>query len=332
MKLKGVGKAALAALCCIGVCRCAGLKQKDGGGLGAADYTKTDNWLSLPSGEKDVDVFFLYPTCYFGGSEPWCSVFDSGMRAEAEKIRKAHAGIFDAANFYAPFYRQLGLEYILKLGTADKVFEAIKKTPLVDAEHAFEYFLKHYNKGRPIIFASHSQGSIVMSRLLLRLKEKHPEVFNRTVAAYMIGYPVNQSYCEQVGIPYAEGSGDTAVIISWNTESPAAAEQHVVNPFTALLPDAIAINPINWKRDDTYAGKEESLGSRIRFGDNPPVDRPHFADAQLNLERHVVVTHAAIQAGDPWPAGVLHRYDFDLFYYDFRQNVSDRIAAFKKGP
>jgi hypothetical protein len=89
----------------------------------------------------------------------------------------------------------------------------------------------------------------------------------------------------------------------------------------------LVINPISWKRDATYAGTEESLGSRIRFGDNPPVDRFHFTDARLNLKRGTVVTNAEVSV-DFWPKGVLHRYDYDLFYYDLQHNVRKRMAAF----
>ncbi len=38
-----------------------------------------------------------------------------------------------------------------------------------DLKTAFENYLKHYNKGRPIIIASHSQGSLHALRLRLKI-------------------------------------------------------------------------------------------------------------------------------------------------------------------
>lgn len=37
---------------------------------------------------------------------------------------------------------------------------------LQDIEHAFDYYLKHYNQGRPFILAGHSQGAKSVIELL----------------------------------------------------------------------------------------------------------------------------------------------------------------------
>jgi hypothetical protein len=245
------------------------------------------------------------------------------MREEAQKLRDAHIGVFDQTNFYAPYYRQLSIPFIEKttiLGALDKAVQAV---PLEDCKNAFTYYLETYNRGKPLVFASHSQGSLVMKELLLWVREQYPEILDRTIAAYVIGFAVNEAYVKKTGLDFARASGDTGVIISYNTESPGAS----YNPFLFLRRGTLVINPINWKRDETYAGTEESLGSHIRFGDTPAVDRFHFADARLNLKRGTVVTNAEISE-DYWPKGVLHRYDYDLFYYDLQHNLRTRIAAF----
>jgi hypothetical protein len=289
------------------------------------DYSPAENWLSLDgkNGEHPVDVFFLYPTCYFVDKSDFCPVDDADMREEAQKLRDAHIGVFDQTNFYAPYYRQLSIPFVKKtmiLGALDKAVQAV---PLEDCKNAFTYYLETYNRGKPLVFASHSQGSLVVKELLLWVREQYPEILDRTIAAYVIGFAVNEAYVKKSGLDFARGSGDTGVIISYNTESPGAS----YNPFLFLRRGTLVINPINWKRDETYAGTEESLGSHIRFGDTPAVDRFHFADARLNLKRGTVVTNAEISE-DYWPKGVLHRYDYDLFYYDLQHNLRTRIAAF----
>jgi len=291
-------------------------------------YNDKNNWLSLPENEKDkkADVFFIYPTCFFPETvdAKSCAITDAGMRSEAKKIKEAHSGIFESARFFAPYYRQLSIGYIEKLGSMDKVDIALKEIPFEDCKAAFETYLNKYNEGRPIIFASHSQGTMVLRQLLLWLKEAHPAVLKRVIAAYMIGFSITPEFIAEVGLPFAQGKDDVGVIISYNSESPNTA----LNPFIMILPGAMAINPINWRRDETYASKKESLGSRIRFDDENEIrDMPHFADAKLNLKRGgAVQTNAPLKAGAPWPDGVLHRYDFDIFYYDLKKNVDDRIA------
>jgi hypothetical protein len=143
----------------------------------------------------------------------------------------------------------------------------------------------------------------------------------------MIGFAINQEYLDALGMPFAEKADDTGVIVSYNTEAPDAAP----NPFTmSLLKGDFAINPINWRRDETFADKSESMGSRIRPEDTPAGDQPHFADAQINLSRGTVVSTAPVDPGSFWPKGVLHHYDYDLFYYDLKKNVGVRINAFWK--
>jgi hypothetical protein len=249
------------------------------------------------------------------------------MRREALKLKDAHSGIFEEANFFAPYYRQLSIAYIATLDTAEKVTAAIQEIPFADCKSAFEYYLAKHNKNRPIIFASHSQGTMVTMQLLLWLKAAHPEVFNRTIAAYMIGFAINQEYLDMLGMTFAEKADDTGVVISYNTEAPNAAP----NPLTmGMVKGALVINPISWRRDETYADKSESMGSRIRPEDSPAGDQMHFADAEINLARGTIVTNAPVDSGSFWPKGILHHYDYDLFYYDLKKNIGARIGAFWK--
>ena len=68
---------------------------------------------------------------------------------------------------------------------------------------------------------------------------------------------VTKDWLAKTGLKFAEGPTDTGVIISWNTEGPANLETKNMT----LAPGGLIINPINWKRDDTYAPATENLGS-----------------------------------------------------------------------
>ncbi|MDD4127585.1 MAG: DUF3089 domain-containing protein, partial [Methanomicrobium sp.] len=71
------------------------------------DYADSYNWLSLPEAEKEVDVFYVYPTVSSNASGSML-ICDDVDRALAQGILKAQAGVYESsANVFAPYYRQM---------------------------------------------------------------------------------------------------------------------------------------------------------------------------------------------------------------------------------
>ena len=179
-----------------------------------------------------------------------------------------------------------------------------------DATDALDYFLNNLNEGRPFILAGHSQGAATLIALLENYMTKHPEALKRMVAAYPIGYAVTKDFLARTGLKFAESATDTGVIVSWNTEGKANVDGNANN--CTLAPGSISINPINWKRDDTYA------------------------DARIDTVRGsvVVTTVDAKLYGIPADGAPLfgpesyHLHDYGFFYNNFKQNVADRIKSY----
>ena len=151
------------------------------------------------------------------------------------------------------------------------------------------------------------------------------------IAAYPIGFAVTKDFLERTGLKFAEGATDTGVLVSWNTEGPANLEAKNVT----LAPGGISINPINWKRDDTYAPAKDNLGSLDEMTGKITV--PGIADARVDTIRgSVVVTTAeakpfAINEPEAIPLfgpECYHRNDYGFFFNNLKQNVADRIKAF----
>lgn len=123
---------------------------------------------------------------------------------------------------------------------------------------------------------------------------------------------------------FAEKADDTGVIVSWNTEG----KKNVI-----VLPGEISINPLNWRRDETYASAEENLGGYIYNEAAGTLEIvPNAADAQLNLKRGVVITTTKVMepvAGTTvfGPASY-HEGDYALYYNNIKANVAARIEAY----
>ncbi len=213
------------------------------------DYSKPGNWLTADtSGSKPVDIFYLYPATYQKGSDgsDYCAVDNVSMiKGASGAFNRQAAAFLPVGNIYAPYYRQADATYVLSMTSIEQQDEAIQEIPAADGIAAFNSYLDHYNNGLPFILAGHSQGSNVLFFVLLEIKDR-PEMLDRMVAAYVIGFSVAQDYLTlDSPLRFASGPDDTGVIISYNTESEGDTKSPVVRP------GAIAINPITWTLSDT---------------------------------------------------------------------------------
>ena len=304
----------------------------------ATNYSVRSHWLSLPAKiTKKVNVFYLYPSAYTktSASQPnICPVDDPGMMRGAQVAYSRQATAFAPyANIYAPYYRQADAAWSLSLPLAEHI-KVEKGEPTHDAIAAFDYYIKHYNHGRPFILAGHSQGSNVMIYLLSQYMHRHPKVYKRMIVAYIPGYSVTQQYLDQNHFKFAKGANDTGVIVSWNTEAPTTAA-----PNPVVLPGALAINPITWTRTQTEATAAQNFGS-IQL--DPATGRPvtdakghilrvlNLADARVDTAKGAIIC-STVNPADYYfgfPLGVYHTFDYPFYFFNIRANAAARIRHY----
>ncbi len=299
------------------------------------DYAKHEHWLSLPDNPaKAVDIFYLYPTAWNPDSVTnplYCEIDNPSMiEGSAYAFSKQATAFETAGNIYAPYYRQSNAYRTLIL-PEDQRWDVLAQVPAVDAAAAFDYYINHYNNGRPFILAGHSQGANVLLFLLSEYMVSHPEVYSRMIAAYVIGYPVTADFmAANKHLKFAGGPDDTGVIISYNTQSPKVAKgtNIVVGNNIGLV-----INPINWKRDETLAPASESLGSDWVDANNSFVKVLNLADARIDLKQGVLICSsvndsAMYKISGGMGLGIYHGFDIPFYYYNLRQNAERRVSKF----
>jgi pimeloyl-ACP methyl ester carboxylesterase len=300
-------------------------------GPAATDYSRTDRWVSLPARvDKGVDVFYLYPTAWqkAGPSDPnICNIDNASMKTGAPGVFALQATAFETVgNIYAPYYRQADAAYLLSLRPEDRD-KAIGGIPKSDVMAAFDYYIEHYNGGRPFILAGHSQGSMVLMYLLSDYMKEHPQVYARMIVAYVIGYSVTQDYLTRnPHLRFAEGPDDTGVIVSYNTQAPNVS----ANGNPVVLPGAIAINPISWTREETLAPATEGMGSFMPDARGAFRKAPQYADARVDKAKGAVITTAdsrGLSLG--FGAGIYHVYDYLFYYFNLRENAANRAEHFR---
>jgi len=164
----------------------------------APDYHNLDFWASHPAKVDsadavpaqsdlinlqefvDVDVFFIHPTTLMKNSKKnWNAFLDNHkLNKKTDKTTiKYQASIFnESCKVYAPRYRQAhyrSYKAITKDNKNPKVKKAFEMA-YADVKAAFQHYLENYNNGRPIVIASHSQGTTHSMKLLKEFFDGKP--------------------------------------------------------------------------------------------------------------------------------------------------------------
>lgn len=309
------------------------IQEEDG-----TDYSNARNWAALPSMEdradlipdglqtvKDapVDVFFIHPTSFNNKNDhqQWNAslAVNKINRHTDRKPIKYQASIFNqAGKVYAPRYRQVHLKaYFTKDTTrAKRAFELAYR----DVRDAFRYYLDHYNAGRPIIIATHSQGTTHGLRLMKEFFDGSP-LQNKLVAAYLPGIPVPRDYFSH--IPACNAPDATGCVNSWRTF-----EYGYEPRFLAGEKPMIVTNPISWHSDTNYVDKSFHKGAVLwKFKGGI---LPQIADAQVH--KNILWVH---KPKFPWSfvykSKNYHIADYNFFYLDVRENAILRRDVYLKG-
>ena len=302
------------------------------------DYSDTFNWVSLPSSvEKEIDVFYVYPTIYSGTDPQNMNVSDPLLRKNALGLLGAQAGVYSAhANLFAPYYRQqTAALQSMSAGNngVDAYQNPVFQVGAKDIEQAFEYYLENLNTDRPFILAGHSQGTMTLINLM-REKFNNSSLQKRLVAAYLIGYSITKDDLEKYPwMKLAQREDDNGVIITYNTEGLNA------GPSPVLMPGAFAINPLNWRTDGKPAKRSSNLGAKFYNDVTGELieEIPNFAAAYVDTIKGVLIIsdmktpkseNINLKKMGRWSEGVYHRYDYAFWYRNLEQNVGVRIDAY----
>ena len=300
------------------------------------DYSNLNYWAAHPlkwdpsdsipkplrKEKKDtlVDVFFLHPTMYTmkvkDGSLN-ADIDDAYLNAKTDYSSILYqASVFNQhAKIYAPRYREAHISAYFPKDTlsALKAFDIAYE----DVVGAFEYYLKNYNHGRPLIVASHSQGSTHALRLLKDYFENKP-LQEQLVAAYIVGMVIPKNFFSSIQM--CEDSLQTGCVCGWRTFR----EGYKAPYVKAEKEFSLVTNPITWKTDSEYAHKKMNTGSvLLKF--NKIYKKT--TDAQI----HEGVIWAK-RPKFPWSflysTKNYHVGDINLYYMNIRENVGQRIKAY----
>ena len=302
------------------------------------DYSKTENWASLPTksdpadeipfksdlkdGQADakVDVFFMYPTVFTKKPKnqyEWnADVNDAKMNESVDNstILNQASAFNGSGKIYAPRYRQAHYHAFVTKDVNDK-----KKSldlAYTDIKASFQYYLKNYNNGRPIVIASHSQGTVHAVRLMKEFFDGKL-LQKQLVAAYIIGIATQPNSFKDI-TPCKSGD-ETGCFVSWNTYG----RDYYPPSHKAGLNTAVSTNPLTWALDTTYAPATMNRGGVGRKF----TMYPNIVDAQ-NHEGMVWINRPNIKGSKLVKNQSWHIADINFFYVNIRENLALRIEKY----
>jgi len=221
---------------------------------------------------------------------------------------------------FAPRYRQAHLSAYYPR-TKEDTIAALNAFNLAysDVKNAFLYYLQNENKGRPIIIASHSQGSTHAQRLLLEFFD-NALLYNKLVAAYIPGMYVNTE--KFVNIRPCQTPHQTGCMVGWRTYR----EGYVPEFVEKEKGSSLVTNPITWDSSRPTADRFENKGAiLLKF------NKLISLSTAANVHDRVLWTPRPVFFGSSlYKTENYHAGDFNLYYVNVRENLQVRLSAFWK--
>lgn len=211
----------------------------------AIDYRRPDTWLCRP-GRVDVcagdmaativapdgmmraepprrraapkvDCFYAYPTTSMDPTPHSDMTPDTSERGMAAS---QSGPLRDVCRIFAPVYRQVTLPALrVAMGKGMRLPASEFDLPYADIRAAFRDYLAHDNRGRPFVLIGHSQGSVMLKRLVMEEIDGKP-VQRRLLSAILPGVSVMVPHGKDIGgdlkaIPLCRAATQTGCVVTW---------------------------------------------------------------------------------------------------------------------
>jgi hypothetical protein len=209
----------------------------------AADYANPDVWLCRPERQDactvsqdativavngtltrekfhaaknpPIDCFYVYPTV---SNEPGGNSDLTITGAEKLVVNAQFARFAAKCRLYAPMYRQVTLTALRSM-IGGKPVLVDRELAYSDVLAAWNYYLAHDNKGRGVVLVAHSQGSLVLTRLIKDEIDGKP-VQDKVISAILMGTSLPVPKGADVGgafkhIPVCHSNGQIGCVIAF---------------------------------------------------------------------------------------------------------------------
>ncbi len=170
-----------------------------------------------PRAAPKVDCFYAYPTT---SMDPTPHSDMNPDKAELGMAASQVGPLRDVCRIFAPVYRQVTLPALrVAMGKGMRLPASEFDLPYADIRAAFRDYLAHDNRGRPFVLIGHSQGSVMLKRLVMEEIDGKP-VQHRLLSAILPGVSVMVPHGKDIGgdlkaIPLCRATNQTGCVVTW---------------------------------------------------------------------------------------------------------------------
>ncbi|MCU1641384.1 MAG: hypothetical protein JWN03_1659 [Nocardia sp.] len=169
----------------------------------------------VTAADRPVDCFYVYPTVT---NQP-ALIADLGTDPVTTAIAELQAARFGSqCRMFAPIYRQATL-----FGLTPALLDTDILAPAyADVLNAWNDYLAHDNHGRGVILIGHSQGTMMLRKLIREQIDPDPALRAQLVGALLLGGNVKTAPASTVGgdfqnIPLCTQQGESGCVIAYST-------------------------------------------------------------------------------------------------------------------
>jgi hypothetical protein len=169
------------------------------------------------------DCFYVYPTVALSGNGNMTDFSD--ISSVLDPLLAQGATFTSLCTLYAPLYRQVSLS-VGGAAPADGGSTVSRagdgKLAYGDVEAAFAYYMAHYNKGRKFVLMGHSQGTAMLTQLMVNKFDKDDALRKQLISALLIGGSIQVPVGKDVGgtfqnIPICTKPAQTGCVIAYDS-------------------------------------------------------------------------------------------------------------------
>lgn len=321
--------------------------------LAKGRYDDPAMWIARPGMAKDpahwspadapaaapvrAAVFFVHPTSYLERSHWNAPLDDAQSRERAAGFTRILASPFaGAAELWAPRYRQATFGALITEGP-----EGNRALDLAygDVVQAFDAFLANRNAELPIVLVGHSQGALLLQRLIAE-RIAHKPLARRVAVAYLPGWPLSlERDLPRLGLKACTRPGQSRCVMSWMSYGEPDDPSMMLHAYArrsglgkGVLPadgTLLCSNPLS-------GGKGNAAPAAANLGALVP-------DISLESGRIVPALTGASCGSDGTlslgarpeigplvlPGNNYHLYDIPLFWMNLRADFVARVAAWQ---